>query len=327
MKKKNLTVIYLQFCVAFALFMTLFASCEKENVALVESNSASDAEVTNLEAALTFPLFVEYWGLLPEYQIANFGLVKAEDVPNGTNIVHLFVFDKTKDATTGEWTITNRFGSSYADAIQEEEIPTDIMEGVRALQSRGIAVVFSTFTPNLTDQADAEAFASACYDFAETWGLDGIEIDLEGYATSAYLLPALGAHFGRTSESGKILAVVDYNNFNIQPIRNANQYLTYVSTMSYWNTSATVGNILNSYADAIGDASRVVIGVGGGPAINAGQATTRGEEIAIAEWLKTNSPGTGMMNFIMDADYALLDENGNVSRSMVYSQGIISALK
>lgn len=309
--------------ISLALSLT---SCEQSTVAPVESSAPATAEV-DLDAALTFPLFAEYWGLLPEYQTADFGLVRAEDVPEGTNVVHLFVFDKNKNAQTGEWTITNRFGSSYDQPVQEEAIPDDILAGIRDIQSRGIAVVFSIFTPSIANEADADAFASACFDFTETWGLDGVEIDLEGVATSSYLLPALGNYFGRTSESGKILAVVDYNNLNITHIRNANTHLTYVNTMSYWNTSQTVSSVLNSYANAIGDPTRVLIGVGGGPGINAGQATPRGEEVAIAEWLRTNSPGSGMMNFIMDADYSLLDENGNVSRSMAYSEGIIAALK
>jgi len=327
MKNKSKSLTNRFWAIASLLFFSL-VSCKRENTnpegTILKLNSAT---AVNVDLALTFPLFVEYWGLLPEYQMANFGLVRAEDVPEGTNVVHLFVFDKNKNTQTGEWTITNRFASTYAAPVQVEEIPADILEGIRAIQARGIAVVFSIFTPNVTSQADADAFALACYEFVQQWGLDGVEIDLEGYSTSSYLLPSLGAYFGRTANNNKILTVVDYSSRNTQHIGNARQYLDYVSTMSYWNTSQTVANTLSPYASAMGDPSRVLIGVGGGPAINPGQATPSGEEIAIAEWLKTNSPGTGMMNFIMDGNYADLDENGEISRSMTYSEGIINALK
>ncbi|KGE13450.1 glycosyl hydrolase family 18 protein [Sphingobacterium deserti] len=296
-------------------------SCKKETV------YTEPAQPVANNFSLNYPLFAEYWGLLPEYQIANFGLVKAEDVPDGTNIVHLFVFDKHKDASTGAWVITNRFASSYEAKEQSEEIPADIVEGIRNIQSRGIAVIFSIFTPDVQNEQDADAFASACYEFTEKWQLDGVEIDLEGVPTTPFLIPALGKYFGPESGNNKILAVVDFSNHNLSFIRDGAQYLNYMNTMTYWNTSSTVASVLAPYAEAMGDAKKVLIGVGGGPAINPGQATPRGEEVKIAQWLKSNSPGTGMMNFIMDADYSTLDNAGNVSRSMQYSEGIINALK
>lgn len=305
-------------CLFGTLSMVGLNSCEKSTMEPV------DETVTPGE--LKYPLFVEYWGVLPEYKIADFGLVKAEDVPEGTDIVHLFVFDKSK-GSDGTWKITNRFDSEYNMPIQKEEIPVTIVDGIRLIQDRGIRVIFSIFTPKVVDAQDADLFAKTCLAFTEKWKLDGVEIDLEGEPTSTHLLPALGKYFGPKANNGKILAVVDYNQYNISHIKNANQYLDYVNTMSYWNTSSEIAAVLKPYADAMGDAKKVLIGVGGGPAITPGQATPRGEEIKIAQWLKANSPGTGMMNFIMDADYAVKKTDGSISRSMAYSQGIIANLK
>lgn len=321
--KHFMTVAKLATFFILAACFSFFISCHSEITPTLNDseNNKTGKAITDLNSNNT-PKFVEYWGVLPEYNFSNQGYVRGQDVPNGTNVVHIFVFDSRKTAN-GTWQITNRFINN----VQKPEIPQELLTEIRVMQQRGIKVIFSIFTPPLTGATDALAFATAARDFVNQWNLDGIEIDLEGHPTQPYMLPTLGTLFGPLSNSGKILTVVDYNNYNLTHIANANQFLDYMSTMSYWNTSANVSQVLAPYAAAMGDPKKVLIGVGGGPAINPGQATPRGEEKKIAEWLNQNSPGTGMMNFIMDADYNTKGPDGIITRDMGYSQGILSILK
>jgi hypothetical protein len=112
-------------------------------------------------------------------------------------------------------------------------------------------------------------------DSLDFWKLDGLDLDLEyGSSHTANIdsaLTALGKFVGPASKTGRILSVVDYNNYNTAQIKRSRQYIDYVMTMSYWNKATEVMRWVKSYGDAIGDPKNVLIGVGAGCAINAGQ--------------------------------------------------------
>ena len=98
-------------------------------------------------------------------------------------------------------------------------------------------------------------------------------------------------------------------------------------TMSYWNKAADVMKWVKSYGDGIGNRQNVLIGVGSGCAINAGQATVPGEELKIADTLKVSASGSGMMEFIFGCSYHNKDQSGNITKDVSYTTNIIQRLK
>ncbi|RFM31879.1 EndoS/ChiA family endoglycosidase [Chitinophaga silvisoli] len=299
------------------LFFIFLAYCTKEHT------GTTTPPGTDTPALLTQrPLMVEYWGGCC-YDRNDVGPLEA--IPDSVDVVNIFTLGIAK-TTDGSWEFEHRGVSGYNDW-------NDVLTKAHALQKRGIRIVCTSFSGNMVNLSGAEAakMAGIVKDSLDKWQLDGVDLDLEySGATTKNIdsaVIALGKYLGPDSKTGRILSVVDYNNYNINQIRRTNKYIDYVMTMSYWNTAKQVLNIVKSYGAAIGDTKNVLIGVGQGCAINAGQATPAGEERKIADTLRTASPGTGMMEFVFGCSYHHTDANGNITKDISYTQNIIRHLK
>lgn len=261
------------------------------------------------------PLMVAYWGGCC-YDRNDVGPLEA--IPDSVDVVNIFTLGIGLTAT-GSWEFEHRGVSGYNDWNQ-------VLINAQNLRKKGIKIVCTSFPGSLVGLTAAQAatMASVVKDSLDKWQFDGVDLDLEyGNVRSRNIdsaVIALGKYLGPDSKTGRILSVVDYNNYNINQITRSKKYIDYVMTMSYWNTAVQVTNIAKSYGNAIGDTKKVLIGVGQGCAINAGQATPPGEELKIADTLRTNLPGTGMMEFIFGCSY---HNNKDIS----YTQNIIRHLK
>ncbi|WP_343671264.1 glycosyl hydrolase family 18 protein [Chitinophaga sp.] len=294
------------------LFIMLSMYCKKEHTTTVEPPDILTAR----------PLMVEYWGGCC-YDRNDVGPLDA--IPDSVDVVNIFTLGIAK-TSNGSWEFEHRGVSGYNDW-------NDVLTKAHALQKRGIRIVCTSFSGNMVNLSGTEAakMAGIVKDSLDKWQLDGVDLDLEySGATTKNIdsaVIALGKYLGPDSKTGRILSVVDYNNYNISQIKRTSKYIDYVMTMSYWNTAKQVPGIVKSYGAAIGDTKNVLIGVGQGCAINAGQATPAGEELKIADTLRTTLPGTGMMEFVFGCSYHHTDGNGNITKDISYTQNIIRHLK
>ncbi|WP_343691354.1 glycosyl hydrolase family 18 protein [Chitinophaga sp.] len=299
------------------LFVIFVACCKKEHTNTTPS-PATDTPVLLTQR----PLMVEYWGGCC-YDRNDVGPLDA--IPDSVDVVNIFTLGIGK-TTNGSWEFEHRGVSGYNDW-------NDVLTKAHALQKKGIRIVCTSFSGNMVNLSGAEAakMAAIVKDSLDKWQLDGVDLDLEySGATTKNIdsaVIALGKYLGPDSKTGRILSVVDYNNYNINQIKRTNKYIDYVMTMSYWNTAAQVLNIVKSYGAAIGNNRNVLIGVGQGCAITAGQATPAGQETKIADTLRTASPGSGMMEFVFGCSYHHKDANGNITKDISYTQQIIRHLK
>lgn len=305
--------------------LIIFAACKRDN----HTNPGPDGPDTTgtpPKDTISFltkrPLYVAYWGGCC-YDRSSVGPLDA--IPDSVDVVNIFTLGIGKTAS-GAWEFEHRGVSGYNDW-------NEVLKLAHNLQKRGIRVVGTSFAGNLVNLtgAQAKAMAQVVKDSLDKWKLDGVDLDLEyGSAHTANIdsaVIALGKFLGPDSKTGRILSVVDYNNYNIAQIKRSKQYIDYVMTMSYWNTASTVLNWVKSYGDAIGDKKNVLIGVGAGCAINAGQNTPAGQELKIADTLHVAAPGAGMMEFVFGCSYHNKDQNGNISKDVSYTKNIIRRLK
>lgn len=268
------------------------------------------------------PILVEYWGGCC-YDRSTVGPLDA--MPDGVDVVNIFTLGIGRTAQGG-WEFEHR-------GVSGQNEWSDVLTKAHALQKRGIRIVATSFAGGLVklSAAAADSMAKVVKDSLDKWKFDGIDLDLEyGNVRTADIdsgVIALGKYVGPASKTGRILSVVDYNNYNLNQIKRSKQYIDYVMTMSYWNKATDVMKWIQSYGDGIGNRQNVLIGVGAGCAINAGQATIPGEELKIADTLRASSPGSGMMEFIFGCSYNNKDQNGNITKNVSYTTNIIQRLK
>jgi hypothetical protein len=302
----------------FIVLLFCLAACKRDTTG--PGTNGTDTTVTTPADTIKYltkrPLMVEYWGGCC-YDRSTVGPLDA--IPDSVDVVNIFTLGIGK-TTAGTWEFEHRGVSGQNDW-------NDVLVQAHNLQKRGIRVVGTSFAGNLIKLtgADAAAMAKVVKDSLDNWKLDGVDLDLE-YSNGVHTanidsaVVALAKYVGPDSKTGRILSVVDYNNYNIAQIKRSKQYIDYVMTMSYWNTAKDVLTWVKSYGDAIGAQKNVLIGVGQGCAINAGQQTPAGQETKIADTLRVAAPGTGMMEFVFGCNY----HNG---KDISYTTNIIAHLK
>ncbi|PSL30904.1 EndoS/ChiA family endoglycosidase [Chitinophaga ginsengisoli] len=306
--------------------LTLSHSCKKDN----NNPPGPGIDTTHHEDTSPFygkpltkrPIMVDYWGGCC-YDRSTVGPLDA--MPDGVDVVNIFTLGIGRTAAGG-WEFEHR-------GVSGQNEWSDVLTKAHALQKRGIRIVATSFAGGLVklSSAAADSMAKIVRDSLDKWKFDGIDLDLEyGNVRTANIdssIIALSKYVGPVSKTGRILSVVDYNNYNLEQIKRSKQYIDYVMTMSYWNKAADVMKWVKSYGDGIGNRQNVLIGVGAGCAINAGQATIPGEELKIADTLKVSAPGSGMMEFIFGCSYHNKDQGGNITKDVSYTTNIIQRLK
>jgi len=320
---------YAMVLVCLGTFVFLSDSCKKDHVSDPPVPEPGP-DTTHQEDRSPFygktltkrPILVEYWGGCC-YDRSTVGPLEA--LPDSVDVVNIFTLGIGRTAQGG-WEFEHR-------GVSGQNNWNDVLTKAHALQARGIRVVATSFAGGIVklSAASADSMAKVVRDSLDKWKFDGIDLDLEyGNTRSANIdsgVIALAKYVGPQSGTGRIFSVVDYNNYNLAQIKRSKQSIDYVQTMSYWNKATDVMKWVQSYGDALGDRRNVLIGVGAGCAINAGQATPPGEELKIADTLRTSAPGAGMMEFIFGCSYNNKDQNGNITKDVSYTIGIVRRLK
>eukprot|EP01084_Bolivina_argentea_P029923 55515_1 len=140
---------------------------------------------------------------------------------------------------------------------------------------------------------DIDQFAQNIATSVEEWGLGGIDVDAESgmsdpsqqyVKTFVHLIKSLRKYLS----SSKIITYTCYtqSEWDTQIISQCKDDIEHINTMAYWNgTEAQIG-LYQHYANDIGDANKVGIGVSAGDGVS---STTLDTVKGVANWLRDNN--------------------------------------
>ncbi|MFJ1654972.1 chitinase [Streptomyces sp. NPDC088337] len=167
---------------------------------------------------------------------------KISDVPSQYDIIAVAFADAT--ATRGAVSFT--LDSAGLNGYTVDQFKADI----KAKQAAGKKVVISvggeTGTVSVSDSASATNFANSVYSLMQTYGFDGVDIDLENGLNATYMTQALRALSGKAGPS-LILTMapqtIDMQSTSagyFQTALNVKDILTVVNTQ-YYNSGSMLG--------------------------------------------------------------------------------------
>ncbi|MER6024692.1 glycoside hydrolase family 18 protein [Streptomyces sp. NPDC001851] len=167
---------------------------------------------------------------------------KLSDVPSSYDIIAVAFADAT--STPGAVTFT--LDSSGLGGYTTDQFKADI----KAKQAAGKKVIVSiggqNGTVSISDSASATNFANSVYSLMQTYGFDGVDIDLENGLNATYMTQALRA---LSSKAGSSLIITmapqtidmqSTSNAYFQTALNIKDILTVVNTQ-YYNSGSMLG--------------------------------------------------------------------------------------
>ncbi|WP_330338086.1 chitinase [Streptomyces sp. NBC_00557] len=189
-------------------------------------------------------------GALPKHAVTgywqNFNngakVQKLSDVPSAYDIIAVAF----ADATSTPGAVTFSLDSSGLGGYTVDQFKADI----RAKQAAGKKVVISiggqNGTVSVNDSASAANFANSVYSLMQTYGFDGVDIDLENGLNATYMTQALRT---LSSKAGSSLIITmapqtidmqSTSNSYFQTALNIKDILTVVN-MQYYNSGSMLG--------------------------------------------------------------------------------------
>ncbi|MEU3978694.1 glycoside hydrolase family 18 protein [Streptomyces sp. NPDC026672] len=167
---------------------------------------------------------------------------KISDVPSGYDIIAVSFADAT--GTPGG--VTFNLDSAGLGGYTVDQFKADI----RAKQSAGKKVVISiggqNGTVSINDSASANNFANSVYGLMQTYGFDGVDIDLENGLNATYMTQALRS-LSQKAGSSLVLTMAPQtidmqstSNSYFQTALNVKDILTVVN-MQYYNSGSMLG--------------------------------------------------------------------------------------
>ncbi|MEU7304387.1 glycoside hydrolase family 18 protein [Streptomyces sp. NPDC007206] len=189
-------------------------------------------------------------GALPKHAVTgywqNFNngakVQKLSDVPSAYDIIAVAF----ADATSTPGAVTFNLDSSGLGGYTVDQFKADI----KAKQAAGKKVVVSiggqNGTVSINDSASATNFANSVYSLMQTYGFDGVDIDLENGLNATYMTQALRA---LSSKAGPSLVITmapqtidmqSTSNSYFQTALNIKDILTVVN-MQYYNSGSMLG--------------------------------------------------------------------------------------
>ncbi|MEU2929025.1 glycoside hydrolase family 18 protein [Streptomyces sp. NPDC007251] len=189
-------------------------------------------------------------GALPKHAVTgywqNFNngakVQKLSDVPSAYDIIAVAF----ADATSTPGAVTFNLDSSGLGGYTVDQFKADI----KAKQAAGKKVVVSiggqNGTVSINDSASAANFANSVYSLMQTYGFDGVDIDLENGLNATYMTQALRA---LSSKAGPSLVITmapqtidmqSTSNSYFQTALNIKDILTVVN-MQYYNSGSMLG--------------------------------------------------------------------------------------
>jgi chitinase len=189
-------------------------------------------------------------GTLPKHAVTgywqNFNngakVQKISDVPSAYDIIAVAF----ADATSTPGAVTFNLDSAGLGGYTADQFKADI----RAKQAAGKKVIVSiggqNGTVSISDSASAANFANSVYSLMQTYGFDGVDIDLENGLNATYMTQALRS---LSSKAGSSLIITmapqtidmqSTSNSYFQTALNIKDILTVVN-MQYYNSGSMLG--------------------------------------------------------------------------------------
>ncbi|MEU3611265.1 glycoside hydrolase family 18 protein [Streptomyces sp. NPDC006872] len=167
---------------------------------------------------------------------------RISDVPSQYDIIAVAF----ADATTTPGAVTFNLDSAGLGGYTVDQFKADI----RAKQTAGKKVIVSVGgqngTVSINDSASAANFANSVYTLMQTYGFDGVDIDLENGLNATYMSQALRSLSGKAG-SGLVLTMAPQtidmqstSNSYFQTALNVKDILTVVN-MQYYNSGSMLG--------------------------------------------------------------------------------------
>ncbi|OIK05176.1 chitinase [Streptomyces monashensis] len=189
-------------------------------------------------------------GVLPKHAVTgywqNFNngatVQKLSDVPSSYDIVAVAF----ADATTTPGAVTFNLDSAGLGGYTVDQFKADI----KAKQAAGKKVVISiggqNGTVSISDSTSATNFANSVYALMQTYGFDGVDIDLENGLDATYMTQALRALSAKAGSSlvltmaPQTIDMQSTSNAYFQTALNVKDILTVVN-MQYYNSGSMLG--------------------------------------------------------------------------------------
>ncbi|MFI5683754.1 chitinase [Streptomyces sp. NPDC051636] len=189
-------------------------------------------------------------GTLPKHAVTgywqNFNngatVQKLSDVPSAYDIIAVAF----ADATSTPGAVTFNLDSAGLGGYTVDQFKADI----RAKQAAGQKVIVSVGgqngTVSVSDSASAANFADSVYSLMQTYGFDGVDIDLENGLNATYMSQALRALASKAGASlvltmaPQTIDMQSTSNAYFQTALNVKDILTVVN-MQYYNSGSMLG--------------------------------------------------------------------------------------
>ncbi|WP_225098691.1 chitinase [Streptomyces sp. CoH27] len=167
---------------------------------------------------------------------------KLSDVPSSYDIIAVAF----ADATSTPGAVTFNLDSAGLGGYTVDQFKADI----KAKQAAGKKVVVSiggqNGTVSISDSASATNFANSVYSLMQTYGFDGVDIDLENGLNATYMTQALRALSAKAGSSliltmaPQTIDMQSTSNSYFQTALNVKDILTVVN-MQYYNSGSMLG--------------------------------------------------------------------------------------
>jgi chitinase len=221
-----------------ALALTGLATDRADATGVHEETASAPARTAGATADVSGHAVTGYW------QNFNNGATvqKLSDVSGQYDIIAVAF----ADATSTPGAVSFALDSSGLGGYTEDQFKADIA----AKQAEGKKVIISIGGANGTvavnDDASARAFADSVYSLMQTYGFDGVDIDLENGINSTYMSQALES-LGQQAGSGLVVTMAPQTidmqspaNEYFKTALNIKNILTVVN-MQYYNSGSMLG--------------------------------------------------------------------------------------
>jgi chitinase len=230
--------------------VTGLAASTSYSFQVTATNAAGESPKSATVTATTAPTGGGGGGTLPKHVVTGYwqnfnngaAVQKISDVPGQYDIIAVAFADAT--ATPGA--VTFNLDSAGLGGYTVDQFKADI----RAKQAAGKKVIISVGGElgrvSVNDSASATNFANSVYALMQTYGFDGVDIDLENGLNATYMTQALRALSAKAGPSliltmaPQTIDMQSTSNSYFQTALNVKDILTVVN-MQYYNSGSMLG--------------------------------------------------------------------------------------
>ncbi|GGJ09183.1 chitinase [Streptomyces brasiliensis] len=230
--------------------ITGLAASTSYSFQVTATNSAGESPKSAAVTGTTAPTGGGGGGSVPKHAVTGYWqnfdngatVQKISDVPSGYDIIAVAF----ADATTTPGAVTFNLDSAGLGGYTVDQFKADI----RAKQAAGKKVVVSVGgqngTVSINNSTSAANFAGSVYSLMQTYGFDGVDIDLENGLDATYMPQALRSLSAKAGPSlvltmaPQTIDMQSTSNSYFQTALNVKDILTVVN-MQYYNSGSMLG--------------------------------------------------------------------------------------